>query len=87
MLIVNGVRVIEFMSIVVKIVSWLLYGIFNVVVLIVEVVNIKIGMKSGKINKFNSILFFCKFMVSVILIVLIKFSVGVFSNRVSIIVS
>lgn len=40
-----------------------------VVVLSIVVVKINIGKKSGKISKFNSVLFFCKLMVKVILIV------------------
>lgn len=56
------------------------------VVLMVVVVNINIGIYSGSINKFSKILFLCNFIVSVILIVLMKFKVGVFNSSVSVIV-
>lgn len=56
-------------------------------VLIVEVVKISIGIYKGKISKFIKMLFFCNFIVSLVLIVLMKFSNGVFNNNVRMVVN
>lgn len=79
--VVSGVSISVIISLVVSSSSVLIGFCLCVVVLILLVLNISIGMYNGRVSNVMRILECWMFIVSVVIMLLIRFSIGVFSSN------